>query len=180
MDKLSIDLIVNHFYKYANLFLCNNVLYAYSTYNYLTKGAINMNLPKVNFMVCSSDEGYSKILLNIDLYIIISHQTKEYFLCTLKQLLPMLYDMHGRFKRVVVYPYTAPECLVYYGLSGYNFAITNYELQTTNNKYICDVSDLKNHKYTRQQKFMIAESLGLQIYKNVSNNELDKIIYEAM
>jgi len=51
--------------------------------------------------------------------------------------------MHGRFKNVIVYPYTNPECLVYHQLSGYNFAFTDYKLQLENNKYVCDVGALK-------------------------------------
>ena len=88
--------------------------------------------------------------------------------------------MNGRWKMVIIYPYTTIYCLIQYKLTGYNFAFIDCKLQMTNNKYICDVGLLKNGKYNRQQMFLIADSLGLAVRKNISNNKLYDAIYKAM
>jgi hypothetical protein len=180
LTDLPSELLMDNFHIYHNLFMCSKNLYNYSTLSYIKKCYIlDINLPIVNFMICPSD-GYGSVLNNIALYIIISHNTKEYMLCTLKQLIPLLYGMNTRWKLVIVHPYTGSECLIYYGICGYNFALIDYHEQSDNSKYVCDVSLLKNHKYSKNELFKIANILGLQIPKNVSRCKLQNLIYSTL
>lgn len=183
-QNLHIELVIENFNSYNNLFLCNRKLYAYSTVTYLKKGhLLDQNLPNIQFMVCPSDSGYGNVLNNIILYVVICNKTKEYILCTLQQIVPFLYGMngkHSRWKSVIMYPYIDTRCLLHYGLCGYNFAMLDYDVQTDNCKYICDPSLLKNGKYNRRELLKIAEILGIKIKNNMSKYKLQNLLYTAM
>lgn len=152
--------------------------------SYITNGVlVNVNVPKLLFMLPPSDDGYN-YLKNIQLYIIICHDTREYLLCTLKQLLPFLHDMHKRWKTIFVYSYTGPWCLMYYNLSGYNFAFLN---QQQNEKYICDPDMLKNGSYNMNELKIIMNTMGLPDYNHgaffsdIKNKKtVEKYIYDNM
>jgi hypothetical protein len=107
-----------HIFSYTpNLFLCSKSLYQYSFINYITKGKIiNSNLPIMLFMIpihCIS---------KVELYLMISHDTMEYVIITIDQILPFLQFMNGKWKKVFVYAYTHPILLAYYDCIGYCYS----------------------------------------------------------
>lgn len=105
---------------------------------------------------------------------------KQRNICTLRQLVPFLYGMNGRWKYIIMYPYTGTKYLLYYGVCGYNFAMLDYKEQNCNNKYICDPSLLKNGRYSRKELLKIAEVLGIKVRKNINRYKLQDLLYTAM
>jgi hypothetical protein len=103
-----------------NIWFCNKNLYKFSTLSYLTKGKMEC-FPKCLFMVPPGNEGYNKILLNIDLYIILCRNTKEYVLCTLKQIRKFVGAKSGFWNAISIFSYVTTS-LENCGASCYKFA----------------------------------------------------------
>ncbi len=173
-------LCVNKYHGIPNLWMCNKNLYNYSLMNYLKRGKLlECTFPTIYFTIPPSDNGYS-LLKNIKLYIIMNKENKEYMLCTLSQLLPLLYGMYNRWHKVLMYPYDGPKSLFYYGVCNYNFALLDYIQQQSNKKYICDSSLLLGFKYSSKELIQIAQCLGLDVEQFKTKSKLIKYIYNLL
>ncbi len=162
-----------------NIWLCNKELYEYSTLSYLTSGNIKeCSFPRCIFMIPPTDDGYNKILRNISLYTIICRQTREYMLCTYRQLRTFLFAMSSRWLHVLIYPYTGSHSLLYHDVCCYNFAIVDYA-QQKDTLYICDPSILQFDRYSRTELKQIANNLNIST-KNKTRTVVQQEIYNKL
>lgn len=166
------------FYKNENIWLCNKYLNEFSTVKYLHNGKLTgINACNVFFGVCPTDNGYSVVLKNIKLYIMICKKTKEYILCTMNQIRQCLHGIGQRWKFVEIHPYGGPHSFLYYGVCCYNFAILNLTEQKKNVKYICDASLLQRGKYSVKELIHIAYHLEIPVENIKNRKQLQQLIY---
>lgn len=128
-----IEIFDNELYLYKNLWRCNNDLYnryieQSPTYQYFKGNILNI-MP--NLYSDIPPDSIISTIRNTMYCLIICHPAKEYMVCTYSQVLPLLEDITERWDKINVYPYIN-NCLLYYNISEYNFAIIDYQIQKYN------------------------------------------------